>query len=239
MHVWTCETPAQKPPGLHTTAQEPKQAHFTSPAVQKHHQNSTRRHPERHKKSEMVAGEGKKSANFLAPTISGRPPFRSPHPSGPKTLRRPPGDPPSSLKPPTPPGRGGEGLKGRRADFGSLVFGSGSFSESHGKNRIVTNLDEDMTAHSMGTLAEISLAKFRHNAFLSPCRQKVTSLSCWQPVGPQPGAGGQPLLRPISSQDQNQSRSRSKSSSLTVADALDPCDEPDPIGFHATLGRVG
>ena len=30
----------------------------------KHHQNSTRRHPERHKKNEIVAGEGKKRAKF-------------------------------------------------------------------------------------------------------------------------------------------------------------------------------
>ena len=48
-----------KPPGFHTTAREPKRAHFTVPAF-----NTTRiqrRHPERHKKSEMVAGEGKKA----------------------------------------------------------------------------------------------------------------------------------------------------------------------------------
>ena len=32
--------------------------------VLKHHQNSTRRHPERHKKSEMVAGEGKIRTKF-------------------------------------------------------------------------------------------------------------------------------------------------------------------------------
>ena len=44
----------------------------------KHHQNSTRRHPERHKKSEMVAGEGKKKArNFGPSTLPG------PRPSGP------------------------------------------------------------------------------------------------------------------------------------------------------------
>ena len=38
---------------------------FKGSGLQKH-QNSTRRHPERHKKSEMVAGEGKKSAKFCA-----------------------------------------------------------------------------------------------------------------------------------------------------------------------------
>ena len=46
----------------------------------KHHQNFTRRHPERHKKSEMVAGEGKKSAKFWASHPS------LPHPSGPHPL---------------------------------------------------------------------------------------------------------------------------------------------------------
>ena len=57
----SCEAPeAPKPPGFHTTAREPKRAHFRAPAF-KHHQNSTRRHPERQKKSEMVAGERKKS----------------------------------------------------------------------------------------------------------------------------------------------------------------------------------
>ena len=34
------------------------------PSLHKNHQNSTRRHPERHKKSEMVAVEGKKEQNF-------------------------------------------------------------------------------------------------------------------------------------------------------------------------------
>ena len=33
--------------------------------LQKHHRNSTRRHPERDKKSEMVAGEGKKESEIL------------------------------------------------------------------------------------------------------------------------------------------------------------------------------
>ena len=32
----------------------------------KHHQNSTRRHPERHRKSETVAGKGRKRAKFWA-----------------------------------------------------------------------------------------------------------------------------------------------------------------------------
>ena len=63
----SCANPGgPKPPGLHTTAREPKRAHFRAPALQKHHQNSTRRHPERHKKSETVAGKGEKRAKFWA-----------------------------------------------------------------------------------------------------------------------------------------------------------------------------
>ena len=67
-----------------------KRAHLRAPALQKHHQNSTRRHPDRHKKSEMVVGEGKKSAKFWAPTLRG-PPFGAPFSWdwGP-TLRGPP-----------------------------------------------------------------------------------------------------------------------------------------------------
>ena len=64
------------PPGLaHDSPRTPNGAHFRAPALQKHHQNSTRRPPERHKKSETVAGKGRKSAKFWAP-----PPFRGPHP---------------------------------------------------------------------------------------------------------------------------------------------------------------
>ena len=50
--------------GFHTTARELQTCTLEGPGLQKHHQNSTRRHPERHKKSEMVAGEGKKARNF-------------------------------------------------------------------------------------------------------------------------------------------------------------------------------
>ena len=47
--------------------------HISGPRRFKHHQNSTNRHPDRHKKSEMVAGEGKKSAKFWAPQGWGAP----------------------------------------------------------------------------------------------------------------------------------------------------------------------
>ena len=60
----------------------------------KHHQNSTSRHPDRHKKSEMVAGEGNKSAKFWPPHPSGPHPSgphpSGPHPSGPHPSRAPP-----------------------------------------------------------------------------------------------------------------------------------------------------
>ena len=92
MHVWalglSCETPAASgPPGLAHDSPRAQTCTFCLrvPALQKHHQNSTSRHPERHKKSEMVAGEGKKSAKFWAPHPSGPHPA-GPHPSGP-TLR--------------------------------------------------------------------------------------------------------------------------------------------------------
>ena len=58
------------PPGFHTTSREPKCAHFR---VSKHHQNSTRRHPKRHRKSETVAGKGRKRAKFWAVRWRGGP----------------------------------------------------------------------------------------------------------------------------------------------------------------------
>ena len=92
-----------------------KRAHLRVPALQKHHQISTRRPPEREKKSENGAGEGKKSAKFWAPRLRAptlraptlrcptlrAPTLRTPtlgaltfsrsgpHPSGPPTLRAP------------------------------------------------------------------------------------------------------------------------------------------------------
>ena len=54
----------------------------------KHHQNSTNRHPDRHKKERNGGGRGKKSAKFWAPHPWG--PHRSgPHPSGPPPFGAP------------------------------------------------------------------------------------------------------------------------------------------------------
>ena len=69
----------------------------------KHHQNSTRRHPEREEKNEILRREREKRAKFRAPHPSGSPPFGPPtlrasifsgprglHPFGASTLSGPP-----------------------------------------------------------------------------------------------------------------------------------------------------
>ena len=55
---------------------------FEGPGLHKNHQNSTRRHPERDKKSKNGAGEGKTSAKFWAPPFLVPP--SEPHPGVPK-----------------------------------------------------------------------------------------------------------------------------------------------------------
>ena len=52
--------------GFSRQPENSKRAHMRVPALQKHHQNSTRRPPEREKRSKMGAGEGKESAKFWA-----------------------------------------------------------------------------------------------------------------------------------------------------------------------------
>ena len=49
-----------------TRQPESPNVHIQGFGLQKHHQNSKRRHPERHKKSETVAGKGRKRAKFWA-----------------------------------------------------------------------------------------------------------------------------------------------------------------------------
>ena len=52
--------------------QKTQRAHLRVPTFKKHHQNSTRRHPERErKKNEMGAGEGKKSEILGRPAEGG------------------------------------------------------------------------------------------------------------------------------------------------------------------------
>ena len=100
--LWlSCETPAASgPPWLAHDSPRTPNVHIRAPRRFKHHQNSTRRPPERHKKSEMVAGEGKKRAKFWLPHPFGPPPF-GPPPFGPPTLRAPPFEPhPSGPHPP-------------------------------------------------------------------------------------------------------------------------------------------
>ena len=60
------------PPGLHTTAREPKRAHLRVPAFN-HHQNSKRRPPEREEKNAFCGGRGKNSAKFWAVQGKGGP----------------------------------------------------------------------------------------------------------------------------------------------------------------------
>ena len=81
-----------KPSGLHKTTREPKRAHLTHPALQtppKFHEKT----PEKDKKSEHGAGEGKKSAKFWASHPSGPPTLRGPHPSRPHPSRPHPSRP--------------------------------------------------------------------------------------------------------------------------------------------------
>ena len=54
-----------------------KRAHLRVPALQKHHQNSTRRPPEKERKNENGCGKGKNKRNFGPPTLRG-PALRGP-----------------------------------------------------------------------------------------------------------------------------------------------------------------
>ena len=67
--------------GLHTTTRELQTCTFERPGASNTTKIPRADHPDRHKKSEMVAGEGKKKREIL-----GSPPFGAPTPSGP-TLR--------------------------------------------------------------------------------------------------------------------------------------------------------
>ena len=90
-----CETPAAPPDraaGARTRQPEnSKRAHFRAPALQKPHQNSTKRPPRERRKKENCGREGKKARNCGPPPFGGPPfwvwaplraPLRGPHPSG-------------------------------------------------------------------------------------------------------------------------------------------------------------
>ena len=62
-----------RPPEFHTTARELQTCAFKGTGLQKHHQNSTRRHPEREKKSENGSGRGKKKREILGGPAEGGP----------------------------------------------------------------------------------------------------------------------------------------------------------------------
>ena len=62
---------------------EPQKCTFEGPGLQKHHQNSTRRHPEREEKNEFCGGRGQKRAKLWAVQGKGGPgkggPNQTPH----------------------------------------------------------------------------------------------------------------------------------------------------------------
>ena len=60
------------PPGFHTTTREPKRAHLSAPVFKNHHQNSTRRHPEREEKKEISGGRENKKSEILGGPGEGR-----------------------------------------------------------------------------------------------------------------------------------------------------------------------
>ena len=60
------------PPGFHTTTRELQTCTFEGPGLQKHHQNSTRRPPEREEKNEFCGGRGKKKSEILGGPGEGR-----------------------------------------------------------------------------------------------------------------------------------------------------------------------
>ena len=71
-----------------------KRAHLSAPALQKHHQNSTRRLLRERRKNEISGGREKKKREIpptlRAPTFSGFGPLRAPTPSGPHPFGPPP-----------------------------------------------------------------------------------------------------------------------------------------------------
>ena len=74
VHVWalglSCETPAALgPPGLHTTAREPKRGHLRAPAPKNTTKKQREEPKEREERMETVATEGKKARNFGLPTL--------------------------------------------------------------------------------------------------------------------------------------------------------------------------
>ena len=77
------------PPGFHTTAREPKRAHFRVPVFTKTtkiQREDTQRDTERAK---LWREREEKARNFGPPTLSGPHPFGAPNPSGPPTHRGP------------------------------------------------------------------------------------------------------------------------------------------------------
>ena len=80
VHVWSSRAVVCEPrrPGLVGAAGVPHDSPraqtctFEGLGLQKHHQNSTRRHPEREEKNEFCGGRGKKKSEILGGPAEGR-----------------------------------------------------------------------------------------------------------------------------------------------------------------------
>ena len=131
--------------GLHTTIRELQTRTLKGSGLQNRHQNSTRRHPERHKKSEMVAGEGKKERNFGGPAgpVEGGPAEGGPGKSKPATTTTTPN--PEQVGP----RRAGPLSQAR---FGVWVFGVGY-------NNTTTKQQNNTTQQHNNTTTPENLAK--------------------------------------------------------------------------------
>ena len=159
---------SQRPLGFHTTAREPKRAHFMVPALQTPPKFHEKTHPERHKKNEMEAERGKQKSEMLGGPAEGGPAQggRSPNQQQPKQPQpqqhqhrqkwRVGGPRISGLE-----GRGSDGWapKGRALSpglgFGSVRFGLFGFRK-FGQNT------ETLKLAKVG-LAKVGLAKVGHD----------------------------------------------------------------------------
>ena len=116
------ENPKEKkrqPPGFHTTARELQVCTFEGPGAS-HTTKIPREDPhEKEERNEPVAGDGKKTRNFVPPTLRGptllRPPSSGPHPSVPH---------PSE---PHPSGPHNSGPHSSGPPFGAPLFGAPRF----------------------------------------------------------------------------------------------------------------
>ena len=128
--LWlSCEAPAARSGGAAGVPHDSARAQtctFEGPGLQKHHQNSTRRHPEREEKNKFCGGRGKKRANFWAVQGKGCPAEGGPGKGGPGK-----GGPGKGG-----PGKGGPGKGGpRKGGPGRAVGKGGSGGTEHDQTK--------------------------------------------------------------------------------------------------------